>query len=166
MSNKSHHHLSIAICSLAVAATGCAVDEVDEPSDVASVAQGLQCQDSACDGMLPQNTGCIFDPGVSIVADGQVFQGGAQIGGIGLFYSPQCHTVWASTAFYQPQNHRTCSVRRAPPDNLPVCQDYLRSLGNVSPMRHLGIGKTGFGRTVLLSDGSVTGRTGDFTRLF
>ena len=166
MSNKTHHHLFIAICTLGLAATGCAVDEADDQGDVASVAQGLQCQDSGCDGMLPQNTSCIFDPGVSIVADGQVFQGGVQIGGIGLFYSPQCHTVWASTAFYQPQNHRTCAVRRATPDNLSVCQDYIGSLGNVSPMRFLGIGKTGFGRTVLLSNASVTGRTGDFTRLF
>ena len=166
MTNAPRNQLFIAICALGLAATGCAVDDVDDRDNLTSVAQALQCQDSGCDGMLPQDTNCVFDPGLGIVADGQIFQAGVQIGGIGLFYSPQCHTIWASTAFYQPQSHRTCAVRRATPDNLAVCKDYPGSMGNVSPMRHLGIGKTGFGRTVLLTDPTVTARTGDFTRSF
>jgi len=166
MTNASRNQMFIAICALGLSAAGCAVDDVDNQDDLTSVAQGLQCQDSGCDGLLPQDTNCVFDPGLRIVTDGKILQAGVQIGGIGLFYSPQCHTIWASTGFYQAQNHRTCAVRRATPDNLAVCQEYTGSLGNVSPMRHLGIGKTGFGRAVLLTDNTVTGRTGDFTRTF
>jgi hypothetical protein len=159
--------MAIYLLGLAAMASGCTADAGDDASadDTSTVAQGIQCQDSACDGILPQSSSCILDPALSIVADGQVFNGGVQIGGIGLYYSPACHTIWAATAFYQPQSHRTCAVRRAAV-NESVCQDYTGSLGNNSPMRHLAIGKTGFGRTVLLTNSNVTGRTGDFTRSF
>lgn len=154
--------IATGLLGLATMMTGC-VD--NDATEVTSITQGIQCQGAACDGILPQDSNCVFDPALSIVADGQVFSGGVQIGGIGLFYSPACKTVWAATAFYQPQSHRTCAVRRGTV-NEPICKDYTMSLGNNSPMRHLGIGKTAFGRTVLLTDPNVTGRTGDFTRTF
>jgi hypothetical protein len=159
--------MSLMICALGLAAatSGCATDPVADDDDerVATASQGIvQCRDAACDGLLPKDTTCINDG--TIVADGKVFDGSVQIGAVVLFYSPSCHAVWGATGFYQDQSHRVCSVRRAAPDNLPICKDYKESRGYDAPMRHLGIGRTGFGRTVLLTDPSITGRTGDFTR--
>lgn len=161
------HSYGIATWALGIAmATGACMDEsiVDDPTadSVAETQQALTCRNAGCDGWLPSMSDCPFDPQLSIVADGRVIDfNGVQIGGIGLYYSPMCHTVWGATAFYQDQNHRTCAVRRAAV-NEPICQDYTQSRGNVSPMRFLAIGQTGFGRTVLPN--GVTARTGDFTR--
>jgi hypothetical protein len=139
--------------------------EADLADDLSTTESALVCSDASCDGLLPTQTTCSYD--AYVVASSGIFDRyGAQIGGLGLFYSPTCHTVWGSTAFYQPQSHRTCAVRRRQLDNEAICQDYPASRGNVSPMRFLPVGKSGFGRMLLLNDPNVTARTPDFTRAF
>jgi hypothetical protein len=145
---------------LGLTLAGCVETETELGSEEAE----LSCVDASCDGLPAYSTTCVFD--AYIVADGQVFQGATQIGGLALFYSPSCHAVFTSSGFYQPQNHRTCAVRRNNLDNQQICADYYGSLGNVSPLRYLAVGKTAFGRTHLLANPNVAGRTGDFTRSY
>ena len=89
---------------------------------------------------------------------------GRAIGGIGLFFSPSCQTVWAASAFYVangPKNFRICTVRRRATENDPSCIDYSASYGNDAPMKYVPAGKSAFGKITV--DG-VTTRTGEFYR--
>ncbi len=124
----------------------------------------LSCSGPSCDGLPAYSTTCPWD--AYVVADGSVFQGFTQIGGLALFYSPSCQAVFTSSGYYQPQTHRTCAVRRNQANNQEICATYTQSTGNVSPLRYLAVGKTAFGRTVLVNNPNVAGRTGDFTRTY
>ena len=142
----------------------CVEGQPGEELELGSVESALSCVDQGCDGLPAYSTNCVFD--AYVVADGQIVQGGTQIGGLALFYSPSCHAVFTSSGFYQAQNHRTCAVRRNPLGNQEICAEYYGSYGNVSPLRYLAVGKTAFGRSVLIYNTSVAGRTGDFTRTY
>lgn len=142
---------------------GACVETGDEV-ELGSVEGEVSCTGQACDALDPLATGCFLD--AVVVADGKVFQGGTQIGGLELRYSPTCQAVYTASGYYQPQNHRTCAVRRNPTNNQEICNPYTQSLGNVSPLRYIAVGKTAFGRTVLSNNTNVAGRTADWTRTY
>lgn len=154
---------AVSVC-LAVVGCGANFEDAEEGS-----AEGLgetnealaSCQGQSCDGLLPANAGCkqdMVDTGVGIpIVDGN----GVTIGGIGLFRSPSCQTVWAATAFYVaggPRAFKVCAVRRRAAENDSSCQDY-NNLGSDSPMKFAGSGKIVFGRAVV---GGIATRTSDF----
>lgn len=154
---------SVLIVAMATAMfTGCV--ESEEALELGSEESELSCSGPSCDGLMPNDTSCKLD--ASIVADGRVFSGGTQIGGLALFYSPSCQAVFTASAYYQFVNHRTCAVRRNALDNQQICKEYWGSRGNDSPLRYIAVGKTAFGRTVLIGNESVAGRTGDWTRTY
>lgn len=152
----------VMIAAMMVFGAGACVES--EELELGSEEAEISCSGQSCDGLMPNDTPCKLD--ASIVADGRVFQGGTQIGGLALFYSPSCQAVFTASAYYQFVNHRTCAVRRNAFDNQQICKEYWGSRGNDSPLRYIGVGKTAFGRTVLIGNESVAGRTGDWTRTY
>jgi hypothetical protein len=117
--------------------------------EVASTTLALGCQGAGCDGLNPQQTSCINDQQATGTGVGIVDRSGRQIGGLALFRSNSCQTVWASSAFYTsggPRDFRICSVRRRAAENDSSCLDYSLSFGNVGPMKYAPSGKIVFGR--------------------
>jgi len=121
------------------------------------------CQGPSCDNVLPSKSQCkldMQDTGVGVpLLDGQ----GRTIGGLALFRSASCQTVWAASAFYVangPKNFKICTVRRRATENDPSCFDYAGSFGNDAPMKFVPAGKSAFGKITV--DG-ITTRTPDFT---
>lgn len=156
--------------SLAVGAAltlgGCVDDGLATDPDVAEASQAITCTGSACDGLPVASTSCASDAGR--VASGAIWNGATRAGTVELYYSPACQSVYSMSYFSASTSHRVCAVRRATPSNLPVCSDVSGVIG-VSPLRHLGVGKTAFGRAVVLQGGvetAITGRTADYTRTF
>lgn len=138
-------------------------DTVPGTEDTASREQALSCQAAGCDGLLPASTPCKFDMQDTGLGAPIVYQG-KTIGGIGLFFSPSCQTVWAASALYVangPKDFRICTVRRRAADNDPSCFDYSSSYGKDAPMKYVPVGKSAFGKITI--DG-ITTRTGDFYR--
>lgn len=122
----------------------------------------VSCQGASCEGRRPADTHCKFDMQDTGVGTSIVDATGRIVGGIGLFRSPSCQTVWATTAFYAAGGARSfsvCAVRRRASLNEPSCFDYDGSLGNDSPMKFASSGKTVFGKVTV---GGLTTRTSDF----
>lgn len=151
--------LCASIGVLCWAAAGCAgstdggdVEDLGEwPSgeEVAATGQALSCQGASCDGLNPQQTSCVQDQEDTRTGIGVFDRSGRQIGGLALFRSRSCQTVWAASAFYTsggPRDYRICTVRRRAAENDPSCFDYSGSFGNVGPMKFAPSGKTVFGR--------------------
>lgn len=152
----------ISMCLAVVGCSGGDFDGVATEPEIGEVDEALvTCQGPSCDGLPPgqcKNDMIGDGPGATIV-DAK----GKTIGGIGLFRSPGCQTIWATTAFYTsgaPRNFKVCAVKRRPTDNDSSCQDYIGQYGNDSPMKYAPSGKVVFGRTVV--DGIAT-RTPDWT---
>lgn len=147
--------------SMLQAVTGCAADAEDP--EVGGVGQSFTvCQGQSCDGQLPIDTPCLADR-LDTGLGAPILENGVVIGGIGLFRSPSCQTVWASSTFYAsgpPMDYRICAVRRRASVNDPSCQDYTASLGNDSPMKYANSGKVVFGKITV---NGVTTRTPDYT---
>lgn len=138
-------------------------DQGAEDTDLGKAAEALTfCQGTSCDGLRPADTQCKFDMQDTGLG-AQVFDAsGRAIGGIGLFESKSCQTVWASSSFSVsggPRSFRMCAVRRRATLNEPSCFDYTGSFGNDSPMKFANSGKTVFGRVTV--DGLTT-RTPDY----
>lgn len=120
------------------------------------------CQGPSCDGVLPANSPCKGDMQDTLLG-AQVFDAqGRAIGGIGLFHSPSCQTVWASSSFYVAggaRSFRICTVRKRATDNDPSCFDYQGTYGD-APMKYVPSGKSAFGKVTVQG---VTTRTPDYT---
>jgi hypothetical protein len=141
--------------------SGCSAGAEAEP--VQQDEQALtNCQGASCDGILPGDSSCKLDM-QDTLRGAQVFDAqGKAIGGIGLFRSPSCQTVWASSSFYVAggaRNFRICTVRKRATDNDPSCHDYQGTYGD-GPMKYVPSGKSAFGKVTV--DG-VTTRTPDYT---
>lgn len=146
----------------ALTLAACVDDPAELGPDLGTAEAALSCSGSSCDGLPAYSTSCVIDG--YVVADGRVFAGGVQIGGLALFYSPSCQAVYTSSGFYQPRNHSTCAARITLRGNGALCASYTGSLGNVSPLRYVPLGQSAFG-SVTLTDGSgVSAATGWFTR--
>lgn len=159
------HRLALVLPLLAACSAAPGADEpASSTEDVAAQEQGLSCQGASCDGLLPASTQCKFDMQDTGLGAKLVDSQGRTIGGLGLFFSPSCQTVWASSSFYVasgPKNFRICTVRRRATENDPSCFDYSASYGNDAPMKYVPAGKSAFGKITV--DG-ITTRTGDFNR--
>lgn len=121
------------------------------------------CQGQSCDGILPLDSPCKSDMIDTLVGAPIRNTAGAIIGGIGLFRSPSCQTVWAASTFYEnggPRNYRLCTVRVRAAHNDPSCFDYANSFGSDPLMKFESSGKTVFGKITV--DG-ITTRTPEFT---
>lgn len=119
------------------------------------------CQGASCDGLRPADTQCKLDMQDTGVGTIIVDASGRVIGGIGLFRSPSCQTVWAVSSFYVsggPRSFSLCAVRRRASLNEPSCFDFYGSFGNDSPMKFASSGKTVFGKVTV---GGRTTRTAD-----
>ena len=158
--------LAWVMISACMAAVGCGSDiDAEElaPEEWEQASEALVlCQGQSCDGQLPGDLGCkedMVDTGVGV----PIFDAnGVRIGGIGLFRSPSCQTVWASTTFYPeggPRAFKMCAVRRRAVQNDSSCKDYASSMGNDSPMKFANSGKIVFGRVVV---NNLATRTPDY----
>lgn len=135
---------------------------VDE-ADTAIEQPLLSCQGLSCDGLRPSDTPCKLDMRDTGVGAPIRDAAGTIIGGIGLFESRSCQTVWAAASFYVsggPRSYKICAVRRRATDNDASCFDYSASFGNDSPMKFANSGKTVFGR---ITTSAITTRTPDYT---
>jgi hypothetical protein len=164
MINTIQHPSSLVLgaLSLLFAVTpGCSADPADEAAGATQ--QAILCQGQGCDGILPNDSPCKADMVDTGIGTTIVDASGKIIGGIGLFRSPSCQTVWASSSFYVAggtRNFRICAVRVRASQNDPSCADYSSSYGNDSPMKFANSGKTVFGKITV--DGMTT-RTTNFT---